>query len=202
MKRGLKILLTGGIVFVVWVLAAPMLASFLVVERPLPTADAIILLSGSPVYKERSSTAAEVYREGRAPRIFITDDGGKGGWSPADRRNLRFYELTKRELVSNGVPEDAVTLLPGKVSGTDDEARALASNSDQNPLQSVLIVTSPYHTRRSLRTFERIAAPRAINFGIVHTPIENEPSIWWLTSRGWETVGLEYVKSVVYWLKY
>ncbi|MBL8183100.1 MAG: YdcF family protein, partial [Blastocatellia bacterium] len=70
-------------------------------------------------------------------------------------------------------------------------------------LKSVLIVTSPYHTRRAYRAFERMFVETGIAIGIEHAPLTDEqpsPYYWWLSRRGWQLVGGEYVKSAVYWV--
>lgn len=205
MKRYVKIAAVFAAALAVWAAAAPMLARALIVERPVGHADAIIVLSGSAAYKERTQKAAELYKQGIAPRIFITNDGERSGWSQALQTNPPFVELERRELIANGVPADAIAVLPGVVTGTDHEAKVMAAEADERPVGSLLIVTSAYHTRRALRTFEKILAGRDTKIGIVHagtggrTPNAN---YWWLSRRGWSAVGLEYVKSAVYYAYY
>ena len=205
MKRWLKALLVSVIVVVSWAMLAPLLATWLIVEKPLANADAIIVLSGSAVYKERTKKAAELYRLGVAPRIFITNDGEHAGWSKTEKANPSFVDLERRELIADGVSPDAITILPGEVSGTDSEAKAIAAEIDARPISSLLIVTSAYHTRRALRTFDRILAGKNVEIGIAHSPVGEgtpEPVFWWLTLRGWPMVAGEYVKSVAYWAFY
>ena len=205
MKRKAVIILTLAIIVAVWFFTAPYLATFLIVDKPLDKADAIMVLSGSAVYKERARKAADLYKQGVAPRVLITDDGAHAGWSRDERKNLPFVELEKRELIENGVPPDSITALPGQVSGTDYEAKELAAEIDAKPLGSVLIVTSAYHTRRALRTFEKILADKPVTLGITGVPPGDqtpEPTFWWIYPRGWQTVAGEYVKSAVYWVFY
>jgi len=38
-------------------------------------------------------------------------------------------------LVANGVLPDAITVLPGQVTGTDSEAKAMAAEIDTRPLK-------------------------------------------------------------------
>lgn len=205
MKRSIKV---GAVVLValgIWALVAPTLARYLIVEKPLAQADAIIVLSGSAVYKERTRKGAELYGQGIAPIVMITNDGGHAGWSSDERTNLPFVELERRELAANGVPTEAIVILRGTVGGTDDEARSVAVEVDARPIRSLLIVTSAYHTRRALRTFEKLLAGRNVELGIVAAPLgEQSPDAtwWWLTARGWPMVAGEYVKSAVYYAYY
>lgn len=103
------------------------------------------------------------------------------------------------------MPPEAIVVLPGVVAGTDDEARAVAGEIDARKIRSLLIVTSAYHTRRALRTFDKLLADKNIETGIAHAlPGEQspEPNYWWLTLRGWPMVAGEYVKSAVYYAYY
>ena len=205
MKRIITVMFTVGLLAALWVFIAPPLAVWLVVERPMTNADAIIVLSGSAAYKERTKKAAELYKQGVSAHIFITDDGERSGWNKEEQTNLPFVELEKRELIAGGVPADAITVLPTEVSGTDQEAKVLATEIDTRPLNSVLIVTSAYHTRRALRTFNKILAGKGVEIGIEHAPISDrspKPDYWWLSPRGWSSVGAEYVKLAVYWVMY
>ena len=53
----------------------------------MPAADAIVVLSGSSTYVERAAWAAQLYREGRAPVIVLTNDGLISGWDHREDRN-------------------------------------------------------------------------------------------------------------------
>lgn len=207
MTHRIKLVIALGLAtaVILWVYLSPFLATHLIVDRPMLNADVIIVLSGSAVYKERTRKAAQLYKQGVSTRILITNDGERAGWSRGEQRNPFYVELEQRELIANGVMPDAITLLPGEVTGTEWEARALATEIDARPLESILIVTSPYHTRRSLKTFKRVLAGKQVEIGIVHTPLDEHspmPDYWWLSRKGWSSVGSEYVKSAVYWAYY
>ncbi len=205
MNRSLKYLFALGIAAAAWILFSPLLATSLIVERPLDRADAIIVLSGSAVYKERMHKAAELYKQQVAPLILLTDDGSRAGWSRGEQVNLPFVELAKRRLVTEGVAPEAIVILPGVVAGTDDEARALAEELAARPLAAVIVVTSAYHSRRALRTFEKILGDDPASIGIDSAPPGMQtpgPNYWWTKPRGWQMVAGEYVKSLVYYAYY
>lgn len=205
MNRKLKIGLVAIILAAIWVFGAPLLATNLILEKPLDHADAILVLSGSAVYKERTRKAAELYKQGVAPIVIVTNDGTRAGWLSGEQKNPRYVELEQRELLANGVMPDSIVVLAGEVSGTDDEARAVISEIDARQIRSLLLVTSAYHTRRSLRTFEKIVAGKEVAIGVVAVPPgDRTPGAWYwyLTPRGWQTVAGEYVKIAVYWAYY
>lgn len=193
--------------FVVWLFLAPFLAERLIVEKPLPRADAILILGGSHTYLERTEKAAEIYRQGIAPKIYLTDDGEKSGWSVKEQRNPPFVELARDALVKQGVPAENIEIWRPTVSGTIDEARLLSEKARSLNLSSILLVTSAYHTRRAFSIFQKVFSEQnpTIELGITSPPTGLQtpaPAVWWLSIFGWKIVAGEYVKSVVYSVYY
>jgi uncharacterized SAM-binding protein YcdF (DUF218 family) len=93
------------------------------------------------------------------------------------------------------------------VTGTIYEARLLSEKAKTAGLKSILIVTSAYHTRRALATFEKVFGEnnQAIELGIASPPPGEQtppPVRWWLSKFGWQIVAGEYVKSAGYWVYY
>lgn len=204
-SRPFKFAIVFILLIISWIFLAPFLAENLIVEKPLKRADRILVLGGASVYLERTEKAAEVYRRGAAPKIVLTDDGEETGWSEAEQRNIPFVEMARRNLVAHGVPVENVEIIVPNGSGTIYEAQALKEKSLQENLKSVLLVTSAYHSRRSLKTFEDVLADRNIEIGIAAAPPGRQTPTsfyWWLTTQGWSVVAGEYVKSFYYWLYY
>lgn len=188
-----------------WIMLAPFLANYLIVEKPVEKADAILVLGGSAVYIERTQKAAALYKEGRAPKILLTDDGEQGGWSKQEQRNPFFVELARNNLIAAGVPAENIEILEPQVTGTIYEAQVLKKTIIEHGYKSVLLVTSAYHTRRALWTFERVLADQTIEIGIASPPPGEQtppPFSWWVKKEGWRLVAAEYVKSVYYRLYY
>jgi uncharacterized SAM-binding protein YcdF (DUF218 family) len=207
LSRTFKIISVFLVLFLVWVLFAPCLAEFLIVEKPLPKADAIFVLGGSSAYVERSQQAALAYKQGISSKIFLTNDGLKSGWNKIEKRNPYFVEKARWELIAQGVPENAIEILPGTVYGTQDEAELFAKTFQEKHLHSVLLVTSAYHSRRTFWTFEREAARNnlPIEIGIEPAPTGQQTpptSAWWIKRNGWQWIAGEYIKGLYYWLFY
>ena len=193
----------GSALLAAWVLLAPLLANALIVTAPLERADAIIVLSGSATYDERLEHAIALYRAGHAGTLLLTDDGLRGGWSRARQANLRPVQHALDKLTAAGIPNDRITALPGIVHSTFDEAVALRRHLDTARLGSVLIVTSPYHSRRALWTMRRVLGTE--NVGVSSPPPGRQspsPRMWWLSRRGWHTVGIEYLKIPYYFVRH
>lgn len=203
--RSLKFSVVFLILLAAWIFLAPLLAKNLVIEKPLEKADAILVLSGSSTYLERTRKAAEIFKTGVAPKIFLTDDGSQGGWDRTQQRNPFFAERAKWELMREGVPEEAIEVLAGIVGGTQDEAVLAEKTLRERNLRSVLLVTSPYHTRRTLSTFETLLHKNSVEVGIASPPPGGQSppaNYWWLSARGWRFVAGEYLKIAYYWLFY
>jgi len=180
-------------------------AHVLIVKAEVPSADAIVVLSGSSTYLERANWAAKLYREGRAPIIVLTDDGLIGGWDNREDRNPHYYEMTARRLQQQGVPADRIQLAPGVALGTYEESVLVRDYASARNLKRVLVVTSGYHSRRALWSMRRACEGSGIQVGIDSAPPgwqTPSPWLWWSRRWGWKVVGGEYVKMVYYWTKY
>ena len=188
-------------IFGIWVLVAWGAARFLIVNTPLRKADAIVVMSGSAVYKERTQRAAEYYRQGLANRILLTNDNLRGEWSNAEQRNPFFYERARKNLLFLGVPAERVEVIPKPVTNTYDEAEVLREYAVTHGLRSLLVVTSAYHSRRALWTLNRVFAGTGIEISLqsIETGEQTPPPLtWWLHWRGWRMLVGEYVKNVYY----
>lgn len=189
------------VLFVAWVIVAWLGARALVVNEPLAAADAIVVFSGSSAYVERTRKAAELYREKRAPLVLLTNDQTRGGWSSAQQRNPFFVERATDELIKAGVPQESIRIVPGIAETTHDEAVIVRDYIVNERLQSVLVVTSSYHSRRALRTLQQACAGTSTTIGL-ESATAAPSAFWWLRLEGWRTVGIEFVKLVYYWFKY
>lgn len=207
MKKFRRILIYFLVVLAAWLLLAPRLAKRLAIEKPLPQADVILVLSGAATYIERTQKAAELYKKGVAPRVLLTNDGMRAGWSPSEERNPHFVELARRSLIAQGVAPEAIEILPETMTGTIYEARNLRRKLEETGWTRILIVTSAYHTRRALWTFEKVLADGdlKVEIGIESAPFGQQtppPDYWWFSPFGWNLVAGEYVKSFYYWVYY
>lgn len=204
-QRARRVLPLALVALAAWAVAARFAAEALVVSDELERADALVVLAGSSAYVERTARAAELYREGRAPVVILTNDGQLSGWSNESQNNPTFVERARRELVKAGVPNERIEALPRRVGSTHDEALLLKEYVDEHHLRSLLVVTSGYHSRRALWTFRRAFEGSGVEVGVaevepgLQTPA---PGTWWFSPRGWRAVAGEYVKMVYYRLSY
>lgn len=196
-----KALFAFVVIAVVLWLVAWAAAKLLIVNVPLAHADAIVVLAGSAAFKERTQRAAELYEEGRAAKIVLTNDNQQGGWASDEQRNIPYRELAARWLRRQGVPDAAIETLPEAVAGTYDESLLLRKYAEAHDLHSFLVVTSAYHSRRALWTLRQSFANTPITIGLEAVPPGQQaplPATWWLHFRGWQMVPGEYIKLIYY----
>jgi uncharacterized SAM-binding protein YcdF (DUF218 family) len=189
----------------IWPFAAWLGARLLIIQAPLEKADAIVVLGGSANYRERAREAAKLLLDGRSQRILITNDNMRGPWSNVEQRNPYYYERSLQELRAAGVPDTEIEVLIQPVISTEEEARLVRQYAEEHRLRSVLVVTSPYHSRRALWIFSRVFRETGIQIGLISASPGGEsprPATWWLTVPGWKFVPTEYVKMIYYVIKY
>ena len=135
--------------------------------------------------------------------MVLTNDGLRGRWSRRRQANLTSTERAKDAVLDAGIPEQRLIILPQRVNSTYDEAVAVRGFVETAGIRRVLVVTSPYHSRRALWVFRRVLA--GVEVGI-DSPLPGEQSpaagTWWLSKTGWHNVALEYVKLVYYRIKH
>jgi uncharacterized SAM-binding protein YcdF (DUF218 family) len=205
-KRGMlrRLAVSSVVLLVLWPPGAWAAARFLIVHEPIDKSDAIVVLSGSATFRERAQHAAELFNAGRANRIVLTNDNLKSGWSQAAQRNPYYHELAKEELRRVGVPDKNIETMMVPIVGTYDEALKLRDYCEIQGFNSIVVVTSAYHSRRALWTFRKVFSDTRKQVGIdpaaagIETP---SPSTWWLHRFGWDLVPREYAKMVGYWFR-
>ncbi len=201
---GRAIATAAAFVLALAVLAGP-IARFLIVRAELARADVVVVLSGSSMYDERVRHGISVLQEGQAKTIVLTNDGLRGRWSRRRQANLTSVERARDAILDAGVPEQQFVVLKPRVHSTFDEAVTVRRFAEAGGIRNVLVVTSPYHSRRALWVFRRVLEPAGVRVGI-DSPLPGEQSPrageWWLSRVGWHSVALEYVKLVYYRIKY
>ncbi len=121
--------------------------------------DAVYLVAGQRAQGSRIRALMDYLRRcdpakaHRTLAVLIGNDPTRGRWSAADQRNLTIGEWALRT-VQQGMGREAgtnVVLVPGRSWGTDAEMRRLAEFLAARPeIQSLTLVTSAYHVRRSV----------------------------------------------------
>ena len=173
-----------------------LLESFLVAEQTMTRADALVVMAGSRY--ERIPAAARLYELGAAPRILLTNDGVRSSWSAEHKRNLYEVEWAQEQLLELGVPSDTIKLLEYTKSGSYYDALnkrkfVLADGT----VRSLLVVTSYYHSQRTLWTFQRVFSGTGVQIGVY--PIPKDPQY---KGRRLRVLTVELVKLLYYKMYY
>jgi uncharacterized SAM-binding protein YcdF (DUF218 family) len=112
-------------------------------------------------------------------------------------------EITRRLLLSNGVPEAAMAPVGDGVTSTYEEALAVRAWISTNQTKTLLIVTDISHTRRARWIFRKELEGTGVQVR-VHAiePREYGTTNWWLHEEGLVAFQNELLKSLYYWAKY
>jgi uncharacterized SAM-binding protein YcdF (DUF218 family) len=188
------------IIVIIWgmiLLCVPVLEDFLVVDMPLAHADALVVMAGEePI---RLHAAARLYKEGKAAKILLTNDGIFSSWSEEKQRNLYQVEWAEDNLLKMQVPENAIVKLPYSSSGSIHDALNTRKYVLDKGVKSIIIVTSDYHTGRSLWTFERVFQGYHVKIGVspAKSDMKSESYL-----RRFMTLSYELLKIVYYKCRY
>ena len=160
----------------------PRIGEWLEVSTPIEPVDLIVALGGD---RRREEKAAELARLGLASHVLFTG---------ADVRD-RDYEC-------EGVPRQMVAGSAAPAFTTWDEAAAVLGVMKKHGWKSVMIVTSPFHSRRALWTFRRLLAGTATDVLYAPAPYGGfQMKSWWKSHMGVKCVVTEYAGLVYYWAR-
>ncbi|MBN2048583.1 MAG: YdcF family protein [Anaerolineaceae bacterium] len=167
---------------------------FLVVSDPLVISDAVVVLGGDRDLS-RLERAVAHYQAGYAEWLIVTDT--EENYS----EYLSYGQYLKREAAKMGVPEARILLTEMSVSSTWEEARAVRKLMLRYEFASCIVVTDPYHSRRSRISFRDDFKAHGLEARMDFTRDHwYRPSRWFLSGRGWQATALEYFKLFGYWL--
>jgi uncharacterized SAM-binding protein YcdF (DUF218 family) len=125
----------------------PTVGHFLVVADPLRSADAIFVVAGGTPARELE--AAAIYFQRLAPRIALSS--ARDPLPEVARRlsgELAYRDRQAQVLTRVGMPNAAVIRLKRQVETPGEELQADFEYSQAERFRHIIIVTSPYHTRR------------------------------------------------------
>lgn len=164
-------------------------------------ADLILLLNGD--LDTRPAAAAELWKQGLAPRIAIARSESSRAVQMGLAPNVT--DLGIEMLLRDGVPRSAIEEIPfpGGVTSTHDEARALRTWLREHPAQSIVVVTNAIHTRRARWIFSRELRGAGVRLAFHAVPDRRyRVERWWDNEHGFLGVYNEYLKLVYYYLRY
>jgi uncharacterized SAM-binding protein YcdF (DUF218 family) len=172
------------------------LGGFLIVADPLQSADAMVVLSGD---MERMSETATLFKDNFARVLILTETDQPFTGSDAPETNST---LAKRlQAQQEGIPADAILVTRAKSNSTLDEARVVLALLQEKGFSSCIVVTDPFHSRRTRMIFQDVFGGSGIK--VIIRPVRDHwyrSSSWWLSQKGWQATTSEYLKYVAYLL--
>lgn len=148
------------------------LGFYLSPQSKLAKADVIVAVSGGDTVA-RTEEATKLYKAGYAPRIIFAG-------AALDPESPSNAEAMARIATRAGVPADDIELEENSMD-TRQNAAEVARIINQDQYKSVILVTSPYHQRRTYTLFRRALGE---DFEIInHSSVDHDwrRSNWWAT---------------------
>ncbi|HEX9784460.1 MAG TPA: YdcF family protein [Opitutaceae bacterium] len=157
--------------------------------------DAIVILAGS--IESRPHSAAALYHRGLAPKLLLTDIPAREGLETPG------IDYASGTLMMEGVPREAIILRRSGAKSTFDEARAVAGWAASTGADKLLVVTDPFHTRRTRWIFRRVFQGHGIEIRVVAAdPVDYQLDSWWESEFGLIEFNNEVVKYLYYRFRY
>jgi uncharacterized SAM-binding protein YcdF (DUF218 family) len=176
------------VVFVIFLIIVLPLAIgwYLSPQDPLEKVDAIVVVSGGD-NDARISKGVQLYKEGWAPVLIFSGAAAEGDVSNAQA----MATIAARD----GVPEDAI-LIEERSKTTAENATFTSDLLKQKGYNSFILVTSPYHQRRTYELFKKEnSLAKIVNQSALDSSWRKKG--WWQTNVGrFLTVG-EIGKTLV-----
>ena len=198
MSRATRVALAFVVIAVaalaIWVV--PVAGTALVVERPVSTPDAIISLA-SHEWERLPELILLAHRYPDA-RVVLT--------LPAHVNRFTCHDCGHRveQLVHHQIAAQRIRMLPITLSGTYGEAMAAREFAQREHVSRLLVVTSPYHTRRSLATFTTVFESTGVEVGVEPAAATSDarPESWWRTPYDRWYVRYEWAAILYYRVRY
>lgn len=204
MKRKLQSILTILFILLISLFAFKSLilkglAKYLIVENEFTYIENAFVLSGGAF--DRGNKAAELWNSNKINKIICT-----GANQSPDLKVLKFdtleSDLTKLQIIKNGVPEEQVSLLKLGTS-TLEESEVILKYCIENNIDEIVLISSKFHTKRIQQVFKKKFKKENIQIYIVAAPnsVYNEME-WWENEYGLIALNNEYIKQLYYLFKY
>ena len=156
-------------------------------------ADLIVPLGGGS--SNRVHKAAELYEQGFAPNVLLTDAGGNDANTrphSSDRR-IRF-------LLEHGVPDNMLVFDAISTNSWEEAVNTLRLMRERN-WQRVLVVSDPPHMRRLAWAWGKVFEGSGKEYRLIVAPLESwDPGRWWKNDSSARFVVTEVNKIAYYHL--
>jgi len=208
MKRPKKLFITFAIILAILLLgrlSLPSLGNFLVEEDEPQRSDIIVVLMGSG--PDRMLGAVELYQAGYTGEIVMVRNMVRG-YDLVVSKGVKIphdSEIAKEVAVQLGVPAEKVTILPGDALSTQDEAIEVRKYLNrQKEIDSLIIVTSKYHSGRAKKIFIKSMSSMNREVRVISCPTQYDDfndERWWQSREDLKQGVQEYLKLFHFYLR-
>ena len=170
----------------------------LIVKDALKKTDAIVVFSGDGEadyqnlsYQERALDAIKFYDSGYADKIIL---------SSGREQTIADVEIIKLYLTNKGVPESSIYVLDKYPDSTYKNVVMVNQILDKNDIDSILFLTAPYHSLRSVLLWKSYAP----NIHLVVPKMigsQSEDVKWSMELDNIKVILYEYMAIIYNWLK-
>lgn len=199
MKKKSLFVVTGLIVLLYFSRASWLsyLGHSLVVDDPSAIAEVAIVLTTGVDYLPRLLQAAQLYRDKRVKKVLINGNRKtdairqleKQGFIPA----CEWSENSLRILEMYGVPRQQVWAVSAEnVFDTVSEAQTIKPFLINNGVNSLIITTSKFHSRRARYVWRKVMGKEEGIYTSAATDDPFDPGSWWQHGRQVKQVMGEY----------
>jgi uncharacterized SAM-binding protein YcdF (DUF218 family) len=180
-RSGIFVLALLLLLVVVGVVVFRNVGHWLVREDALGKADVIVVLSGGLPF--RAQAAAGVFKSGYAPAVWVSRPlGPREELAALGIQFVGEEDYNRKILVQQGVPDAAIGIFPDTIANTQDEVEEISREMRRDGKHTVIIVTSPQHTRRVRALWRKLVGddPRVIVRAAWDDPFDADH--WWRTT--------------------
>jgi uncharacterized SAM-binding protein YcdF (DUF218 family) len=130
-----------------------------------------LVLAGENNNMERSKAALTLFREGRFDSLILS--------GPAVYRTHHESEFSEEWLLSKGFPKDRIFQFPHNARSTQEEAEVIIPQLRLLRIDTLLLITSNFHTARAARIFERLDGGDPVLKVYSADDPDFDPKAWW-----------------------
>ena len=166
-------------------------AKYLYCKDELKPADVIVVLAGEET--ERVEYGVKLFKEGWARKDRMILSGGPVVWK------YTFASLMEKHALYLGVPKKDI-LLEDRSTSTEEDARFTREILRQHGYTSLILVTSPYHSKRADKIFRKTMGNE---IRVISAPAEKSWfrfENWWERKRDRKVVFMEFSKFLWFWI--
>ncbi|MFH1749605.1 MAG: YdcF family protein [bacterium] len=186
----MKWVITSVIILVVIVWSIVGIGFYLSPQNQLEKTDAIIVISGGET-KARTREGVDLYFQNYAQKIIFS-----GAAKDQDRSGISNAQMMANIALDFGVSENAM-ILEETSKTTFENAKEVKKILEQNNWKSIILVTSPYHQKRTYFSFKKALSEEYTIINRSATDSTWRKNGWWRTKEGWY-LSLNEIQKIIY----